>query len=904
MLHVSDWRSRAQGDTRTRTSFIKLLARMIWPVLVCTSPGSAGHTQVPQADLPAVTVDDVLKIEGFGDARFSPDGRWLFYNQIPPYDQLKDYSYGLYGYIQSGHRIHYVDLRSGHGAALHPGFNPDASSYLLGFSPDSRHVVALEYSLGNFQITACRTGVDDCVRFPVMPDVLDRYFASAPWNERLVWASANSFILPVRDEFQPGSELRARGVVGRYLTQQWYRAWTGSGATASQIVSTGRDRTPDRADGALIEFNLDTGAARLLAEGRFAGARLSPDRLELAAARASVRNRPAPGTSSDPDLTHSPFDRSYRLSLIDLSGTVREVAVPHSVDPNSIEWSPDGRRLVAYGWDESESAAEGRLYLIDRADLSASVYPLPGLVLANSRLNETLPITVGPARLLMFSDGIAVFARPAAGGRYDWYHVGPGGDTRLLSGELAHVSGYPLNADDRSAAVLARDGVYRVANDSPAMRLTPVREGEYASLSYRPNPEHSWSYAFRMTSDLHREDWQSTFAAVVRTGENTGDAEVVFLSGAGQEYPGPPLAVPFEGARIIAASAAAGAAVLTAKDGAATRMVLVRRSGPALELARINQHLNHIAHPATEKISYEVADPEHSDQRYNVTACLTLPKGYQPDRQYPLIVEAYPVGTPGSCNTLGDAAKPALSLRDLWVSRGFIHVRPALPLDLARTKEGPLGGIGAILEQTADEIVRQGYADPDRIVLYGFSQGGVSALQAATQSDRFSAVISMNGWADYFSHYFGPRGLMRYFHLDQNGGDNRWRYECLEEGSNHHCPFGFGTTPLLAPDEYAVASPVALAAYIRSPVMLIHSDLDYFDMSQYDAMFGALYRAGKEAVYVRYWGEGHGPSSPANMRDLWERIDGFLESTGVVDTRGKGTTESPGRAASPNSDAP
>ena len=28
----------------------------------------------------------------------------------------------------------------------------------------------------------------------------------------------------------------------------------------------------------------------------------------------------------------------------------------------------------------------------------------------------------------------------------------------------------------------------------------------------------------------------------------------------------------------------------------------------------------------------------------------------------------------------------------------------------------------------------------------------------------------------------------------------------------------------------------------------------------------------KRAAFVRYWGEGHVPQSPANIRDLWQRI--------------------------------
>lgn len=134
----------------------------------------------------------------------------------------------------------------------------------------------------------------------------------------------------------------------------------------------------------------------------------------------------------------------------------------------------------------------------------------------------------------------------------------------------------------------------------------------------------------------------------------------------------------------------------------------------------------------------------------------------------------------------------------------------------------------------------------------------------------------MNSWADYLSHYFGGRGINRYFHLDQNGGDNRWRYDCLGSTADDMCRFGFGVTALASPELYVRNSPIAHAKDMNAPVLLIHSDLDYFDMSQFDEMFGALYRAGKEARYVRYFGEGHGPSSPANIRDMWQRIDAFL----------------------------
>lgn len=76
------------------------------------------------------------------------------------------------------------------------------------------------------------------------------------------------------------------------------------------------------------------------------------------------------------------------------------------------------------------------------------------------------------------------------------------------------------------------------------------------------------------------------------------------------------------------------------------------------------------------------------------------------------------------------------------------------------------------------------------------------------------------------------------------------------------------STPFEDLDVYVRNSPVLLASRITTPVMLVHSDMDDFPLSQFDALYGALSRAGKDARYVRYWGEGHSPSSPANIRDL------------------------------------
>lgn len=48
---------------------------------------------------------------------------------------------------------------------------------------------------------------------------------------------------------------------------------------------------------------------------------------------------------------------------------------------------------------------------------------------------------------------------------------------------------------------------------------------------------------------------------------------------------------------------------------------------------------------------------------------------------------------------------------------------------------------------------------------------------------------------------------------------------------------------------------------------------------QAEELFTALTRLGKDAVFVRYFGEDHVYGSPANIRDMWQRIFDWYEET-------------------------
>jgi dipeptidyl aminopeptidase/acylaminoacyl peptidase len=73
--------------------------------------------------------------------------------------------------------------------------------------------------------------------------------------------------------------------------------------------------------------------------------------------------------------------------------------------------------------------------------------------------------------------------------------------------------------------------------------------------------------------------------------------------------------------------------------------------------------------------------------------------------------------------------------------------------------------------------------------------------------------------------------------------------------------------------------------------MIIQGDMDYVGIEQGEEFFSALYRMGKPAQFVRYWGEGHViERSPANVRDVWSRIFNWFDERLAVRQRSASTS--------------
>jgi dipeptidyl aminopeptidase/acylaminoacyl peptidase len=839
------------------------------------SPAAAS----PQEFQKGLTLHALLKMEGLGEARFDPAGRWLVFERIRPYDAFPDYSYRTHAFNSSGHQVWRVDLQAGSEPELMPGIDPSAHAWIESFSPDGTRLAVMQYSAGRFSLSACEMESGACTVFEPVP--------RTDWtgDYRPIWGSEDQLVYTALPDGRETAQASLRAATGAWLTKTWAAAWRGDTVTSDEVRTRPPVTSSDSAPGYLVKADARTGKTDILAEGRYADLRLSPDGEQLAALAVSG---PLP---LDPDRLQTAIPRRRRLVLFDMqTGRQEQLADGMDFAAYTLGWAPEGDRLLGFAWEDGSGPSSGRFRVIETATGKLTTYTHAGLDLASERERG---FAMRPERAVFLGKDIAIFARPVPTGhesealftprdigepdlaRTDWFRLSADGTHEVLTGDLDGVSGVPLEMGADCVLIQARQGLYCLGPDGQLKQLINAASGDLRFVL---------AGSYSTYGSLSRPDPGAGALAEARGGEASA---AILIGPASAGLPDTKLLKSrAKGAVPIAGSFKGGAALFRVESRAVSELLLVRESAgnSVRPLARINDHLRDVAFGTWHSVSYRLEHPDDASVSEEVASCLLIPPNTT-EVPLPLIVEVYP-GTQPRC----EARTPILSFPNpsspyLWAGRGYAYARIALPRELIRTEDGPIAGMDEAVDAGLDAILATGHIDPGKIVLSGFSQGAVSALYVAAHSDRFAAVIARNGWTDLTSHYFGPPGIYSILDPDYFGSEFI-RYEA-EAGSE----FGIGVTPFENPDVYLRNSPVFLAPGINAPVLLIHSDMDSFSMEQFDEMYSALLRAGKDARYVRYWGEGHGPSSPANIRDMWTRFDAFMEEVGVMPAVGGSTPE-------------
>jgi dipeptidyl aminopeptidase/acylaminoacyl peptidase len=158
------------------------------------------------------------------------------------------------------------------------------------------------------------------------------------------------------------------------------------------------------------------------------------------------------------------------------------------------------------------------------------------------------------------------------------------------------------------------------------------------------------------------------------------------------------------------------------------------------------------------------------------------------------------------------------------------------------------------LLDAVDHVVAQGFADRERVAIYGGSYGGYAALVGATFTpDVFKCAISMvgpsnlNTLIESFPEYWKPMIVM-------------WHKRVGDD-----------------PDFLWSRSPLSKVDDISIPVLVAQGENDpRVKRAESEQIVAAMKERGIDHEYVVYENEGHGFVKPENRIDFYHRADRFL----------------------------
>jgi dipeptidyl aminopeptidase/acylaminoacyl peptidase len=260
--------------------------------------------------------------------------------------------------------------------------------------------------------------------------------------------------------------------------------------------------------------------------------------------------------------------------------------------------------------------------------------------------------------------------------------------------------------------------------------------------------------------------------------------------------------------------------------------------------------LRKITHEGDEQIAEIELGPVHvvdwkSKDGIAIQGIATFPAAYEKGKKYPFLV--LPHG--------GPEANDELSLDPLAriiAGLGYVVLQPeyrgstGYSADFLAAIYQHFGDRAyADVDSATDFAIQQGWADPNRLAIFGWSAGGFMTSWTVTQTNRYKAAIEGAGITDWAPFLWTSD-------IPQVDYDARWTDE--------------------DPDAFRKFSAVYFAKNVTTPLLILHGQADQrvptFQGTEY---FQILAARGKTVRMVTYPGSPHFPI-------LWEqRLDVFHE---------------------------
>ncbi|TDW63061.1 prolyl oligopeptidase family protein [Novosphingobium sp. PhB55] len=285
----------------------------------------------------------------------------------------------------------------------------------------------------------------------------------------------------------------------------------------------------------------------------------------------------------------------------------------------------------------------------------------------------------------------------------------------------------------------------------------------------------------------------------------------------------------------------------------------------ARNLLLIDRHLSDIDWGSVSTLDYT------SESGEALKALLILPPGHQPGERHPTLVWVYP-GTKitGGNDYWADKRLPGIYNLQLYAAKGYAVLIPSMPLSRA-SASGPYIQMRNGVIPAVDRLLQLGFAEPNRIGLFGQSFGGYATYALVTQTDRFAAAAAIAGMTNLVADYGSfDRGATGWSGLAQDKSVNPIISSSV---------MGMNIPPYADPEVYANNSPVNHTAAIHTPLLMAHGSLDVRgSIEEAETVFTLLDKQGKRARLLRYEGENHAIAlSPANVRNLFEELCAWFD---------------------------
>ncbi|MGD9978822.1 MAG: alpha/beta hydrolase family protein, partial [Bacteroidales bacterium] len=268
-------------------------------------------------------------------------------------------------------------------------------------------------------------------------------------------------------------------------------------------------------------------------------------------------------------------------------------------------------------------------------------------------------------------------------------------------------------------------------------------------------------------------------------------------------------------------------------------------------LYQSNRHDTAILSLKQEIISYTNSD------RVPLKGILYYPLGYDPSRNYPMVVHIYQVQSNKQANRYPVAAysqanNDGFNLR-LLLEKGYFVYFPDIVYGQKGTGLSALDCVNHALDAVSSNVL----IDKNKIGLIGHSHGGYETNFIATHSDRFAAYVSGAGNSDIVRSYFSFNyNFLSPFY---------WQYETGQ--------YKMGKSFTEDRNLYFQNNPIYDVDQVTAPVLLWAGKKDQnIDWEQTMEFYIGLKRNNKKVVALFYPNEGHALMGTDACRDLVSRI--------------------------------